>query len=58
MNHIFNKTEYTQRRQALGNNRTEPEKKLWQILRGKQMGVKFRRQHGIGHYIADFCVAG
>ncbi|XGB38867.1 MAG: DUF559 domain-containing protein [Cyanobacteria bacterium LVE1205-1] len=42
MNHIFNKTEYTQRRQALRNNRTEPEKKLWQILRGKQMGVKFR----------------
>jgi very-short-patch-repair endonuclease len=54
MNHIFNKTEYTPRRQALRNNMTEPEKKLWQILRGKQMGVKFRRQHGIGHYIADF----
>ena len=54
MNHIFNKTEYTQRRQALRNNMTEPEKKLWQILRGKQMGVKFRRQHGIGHYIVDF----
>jgi very-short-patch-repair endonuclease len=54
MNHIFNKTEYTPRRQALRSNMTEPEKKLWQILRGKQMGVKFRRQHGIGHYIADF----
>jgi very-short-patch-repair endonuclease len=54
MNHIFNKVEYKQRRQTLRSNMTEPEKKLWQILRGKQMGVKFRRQHGIGHYIADF----
>jgi very-short-patch-repair endonuclease len=33
---------------------TKPERKLWQMLRGKQMGVKFRRQHSIGHYIADF----
>ncbi len=54
MDKIFNKTEYKPRRQALRNNMTEPEKKLWQILRGKQMGVKFRRQHGIGYYIADF----
>jgi very-short-patch-repair endonuclease len=54
MDKIFNKTEYTPRRQALRNNMTEPEKKLWQILRSKQMGVKFRRQHGIGYYIADF----
>jgi very-short-patch-repair endonuclease len=24
------------------------------VLRGKQLGVKFRRQHDIGHYIVDF----
>jgi very-short-patch-repair endonuclease len=54
MNHIFNKAEYKPRRQALRSNMTETEEKLWQILRGKQMGVKFRRQHGIGHYITDF----
>ena len=54
MNHIFNKAEYKPRRQALRGNMTETEEKLWQILRGKQMGVKFRRQHGIGHYITDF----
>ena len=54
---IFNKTEYKQRRQELRHNMTEPEKQLWQILRNSQMGVKFRRQHGIGHYIVDFyCV--
>jgi len=62
MNHsdlpkIFNRPEYTQRRQKLRTNMTEPEKRLWQILRNGQMGVKFRRQHGIGFYIADFyCV--
>ena len=59
MNHadlpkIFNRPEYTQRRQKLRTNMTEPEKRLWKILRNGQMGVKFRRQHGIGFYIADF----
>ena len=34
---------------------TSAEKRLWLRLRGKQMnGLKFRRQHGIGHYIVDF----
>lgn len=51
---VFNKSEYKQRRQELRHNLTAPEKKLWQILRNNQMGIKFRRQHGIGHYIADF----
>lgn len=27
---------------------------LWQYLRRKQLGVRFRRQHPIGDYIADF----
>ena len=36
---------------------TEPEKRLWQILRKQQIGVKFRRQHGIGEYIVDFYCA-
>jgi very-short-patch-repair endonuclease len=31
------------------------ERKLWNLLRGKQMaGLRFRRQHPIGPYIADF----
>ncbi len=34
---------------------TQAENALWQILRGKKLeGVKFRRQHIIGSYIADF----
>ena len=29
---------------------------LWQDLRGRRLrGVKFRRQHPIGPYFADFC---
>ena len=31
-----------------------PEVLLWQRLRGEQCGVKFRRQHPIGPYVADF----
>jgi len=34
---------------------TEAEKILWSSLRGKQLnGYKFRRQHPISQYIADF----
>ena len=37
---------------------TDAERKLWQRLRGQQLGVKFRRQHPLGNYIADFaCLA-
>jgi methionyl-tRNA synthetase len=36
-------------------NPTEAERVLWEQLRGKQLdGYKFRRQHIIGDYIADF----
>ncbi len=34
---------------------TDVERLLWQALRGKQInGHRFRRQHPIGQYIADF----
>lgn len=35
-------------------NPTPSEKKLWQYIRGYQLGVKFRRQAIILGYIADF----
>nr|WP_050568412.1 endonuclease domain-containing protein [Vibrio jasicida] len=35
----------------------KPEEVLWQKIRRKQLGVKFRRQHGIGRYIVDFYCA-
>ena len=35
---------------------TDAESKLWAKLRARQIGgVKFRRQHPIGPYVADFC---
>ena len=40
---------------GLRNNLTEAEVKLWQELRGRRLqGYKFRRQHPIDDYIADF----
>ncbi|MGM9695146.1 MAG: DUF559 domain-containing protein [Alloprevotella sp.] len=36
---------------------TDAESLLWEYLRNNSLGVKFRRQHVIGNYIADFlCV--
>ncbi len=35
---------------------TKAEAKLWSELRNRQVeGLKFRRQHPIGSYVADFC---
>ena len=36
------------------NNPTEAESALWELLRSKNIGEKFRRQHIIGEYIVDF----
>ena len=36
------------------NNPTEAEELLWFYLSNKQLGIRFRRQHIIGQYIADF----
>ena len=33
---------------------TDSERRLWSGIRSGQLGVKFRRQHPIGNYIADF----
>ena len=35
-------------------NRTEAEERLWSALRNSQLGFKFRRQHSIDQFIADF----
>jgi adenine-specific DNA-methyltransferase len=35
------------RRKQLRREMTPPERKLWKVLRGEQLGVKFRRQHPI-----------
>jgi very-short-patch-repair endonuclease len=39
----------------LRKNQTDAERKLWRILRNRQLnGVKFRRQFPVGRYILDF----
>jgi len=43
-----------QNAQALRNNQTDAEGILWAYLKNKQLNVKFRRQHPLGIYIADF----
>lgn len=42
------------RARALRKNPTGAEQRLWQALRAKQLGVKFRRQAPVGPYIVDF----
>ncbi len=41
-------------RKRLKNELTEAEKVLWNELRAKKLGAKFRRQHVVDCYIADF----
>ncbi len=43
---------------SLRRDMTDGERLLWQRLRGEQLGFKFRRQHPLGAYVADFaCLA-
>jgi very-short-patch-repair endonuclease len=37
---------------------TPAESKLWTYLRNDRLGITFRRQHAIGHYIVDFSAPG
>ena len=47
----------TPRARRLRRASTLPEQRLWRALRGAALGVRFRRQHPIGRYVADFaCV--
>jgi adenine-specific DNA-methyltransferase len=45
-----------QRARQLRRNQTDAERVLWARLRDRQLcGAKFRRQHPIGPFVADFC---
>ena len=45
----------TKRARELRTNATVPERILWGMLRMQQLnGLKFRRQHPVGPYVADF----
>ncbi|WP_347274313.1 type I restriction enzyme endonuclease domain-containing protein [Candidatus Kuenenia sp.] len=44
-----------ERVRELRKNQTNAEEFFWELVRNRQfMGLKFRRQHQIGHYIVDF----
>jgi len=55
---IQNSTNSTRRARELRKRATLTEEILWQRLRNRRCGgLKFRRQHPIGRYIADFYCA-
>lgn len=55
MTKLHNITKLKTKRKYLRNNPTKAEAILWKHLSGSQLnGLKFRRQHSIGHYILDF----
>jgi ATP-dependent helicase HrpA/adenine-specific DNA-methyltransferase len=48
----------TERARRLRQEMTWPEKLFWNRIKTKQfLGLKFRKQHPIGHYIVDFYCA-
>jgi very-short-patch-repair endonuclease len=50
------KSRLTNVARALRHDQTDAERKLWSVLRNRQLeGLKFRRQQPMGDYIADFC---
>ena len=51
---IYNVKKFFKRRKELRNNCTPQETLLWSKLKNSQTGFKWRRQHSIGGYIADF----
>ena len=52
---LYNNSIAKTRRRELRKNQTNAEKKIWSILRNKQMGgLKFFRQYSVGPYILDF----
>lgn len=51
---IFNQQEEIERRRQLRNDQTPSEKILWERLRNKKLGIKFRRQFGVDYYVVDF----
>ncbi len=53
--YVYSPQELIEYARALRKESTSPEIKLWSILRNRQMnGLKFRRQHPVEKYIADF----
>ena len=50
----FNRRSERYKRKALRSNASDAEQRLWQHLRAKQLGTKFRRQYSVDAYVLDF----
>ena len=50
----YAKLDLKARARSMRHESTPAEAKMWQLLRGNQLGVKFRRQHSIDRNIVDF----
>ena len=55
---LFYNPKTKEKRRALRKNQTRAEIIIWETLRNRKFcNLKFRRQHGIGYYIADLYCA-
>lgn len=54
MDKIFNQKNQKSIRRSLRKSMPKGEIVLWNRLKNKKLGYKFRRQHGIGDYVVDF----
>lgn len=57
MGFVYNLQSQTHVRKALRNAPTLGEEILWKYLKGSRLGMKFRRQYGVGNYVVDFYCA-
>ena len=54
---VSTRNEAVLRARELRRSPSPPEARLWQALRTRPGGLKFRRQHPLGPYVADFYCA-
>ena len=55
MTQHYNKRWLKARRRRLRRNQTPAEARVWELLRNRRcLGVKFRRQYSVDHFILDF----
>ena len=51
---LKNKSQLLFRRRELRKKQTKQEEILWQYIRNRKLGVKFKRQYSVGGYVLDF----
>ncbi|MDO8618306.1 MAG: endonuclease domain-containing protein [Candidatus Uhrbacteria bacterium] len=54
MTEVFNKLHHLEMRRELRQQSTQAEKLFWKQVRSGQLGIRIKRQVGIGEYIVDF----